>query len=225
MERLQWARFQIGAAFPADSILARWVAGLTMIANDLIHTNVTLINTLDSGNAAESSDATFYFWLACAQYREAAEFLRQKEPPEVASFVAQLSPETLRHRAEILPSFTPFPGSFVDTVLRPLRNRLFHYPKASSEELRSALAAASLQVSGVRVMGEEKVGNVRGVFADEVRARLLGGYLHATDAEREIRETMKSISGLMSSLIAFAHGCLTEYLIQLPPGLVTVDSE
>jgi hypothetical protein len=186
------------------------------------------MDALDSGNPAESSDATYYFWLACAQYREAAEFLRKRKPPEVAAFMAQLPPDVQQHWAKVAPSFTPYEGSFVDKVLRPLRNKLFHYPEPGSKEMERALRAASQHISGVRVVGEEKLGNVRGVFADEVRARLLGEYLHGANDEDEdeelgLRETMRKISRLMSSLIAFAHGSLAEYLVQLPPGVVTLD--
>jgi hypothetical protein len=221
--REQWARFEMSAAFPANSTLAGWIAGITMIANDLIHSNVILVNAMDSQDAAISSDSIYYFWLSCAQYREAADFLRESSRiPEVSSFVGQLSPDAHQRLTEITASFTPWDGSIVNTVMRPLRNKLFHYPKPDSQVWRKALEGVAAQRSGVRIIGEEKIGNVRAVFADEIRAQLLGDYLGTND-HAQLRETIAQISKLVSCLVAFAHEALTTYLLQLPPGVVTAE--
>jgi len=179
----QWATFRFGDAFPADSVIARWVAGMTLIANDLLQVNLGVIEASDVV-VDQSSEAVYLFWLACAHYREAAHFMQKgSELPEVQASIAQLPEQTREHWAAIQESFEPWEGSFVQGRLKPLRDDFFHYPKPTDQKWGGMLARVADRRSGVRVRGSEIVGNVRGVFADDLRAELLSQYIGVTPDE------------------------------------------
>ena len=198
----RWATFEIGEVFPAHSLLSRWIAGLSLIANDLVLINVQLLQAIDA-DADESPEAVFYFWLACAHFREAAKFLGSSTSDQtIRQFIARLPRATLRQWRSVRKSFDPWPGSFVQRALKPLRDHIFHYPPPTDKDWERILAGVSDKTSGVRVLGEETIGNTRGVFADEIRAEMLGVYLGQN--HEEIGESMRLLSQLIGSTVFFA---------------------
>lgn len=218
----KWAKFTMGAAFPADSMLARWIAGLATIANDLTQTNVALIEAFESSGASLCPEGVFGFWVTCAQYREAAKFLHAGwQNPDVVEFTGGLPREVRDDWNRIRRSFDPWGGSFVETVMKPLRDRLFHYPAPGAAEWEPVLRDLASHESGVRVRGAGELRGVRNVFADEVRVGLLSAYLGSDPAE--MGNSVAEVSNLVQGLVSFAHECMMAYLAQFPDGVVRIE--
>jgi hypothetical protein len=216
----RWATFRFGDAFPADSVTARWAAGMTLIANDLLQVNLGVVEASDAADD-QSSQALYLFWLACAHYREAAHFMQKgSQVPEIRESIARLPEQTREHWAAIQKSFEPWEGSLIQTMLKPLRDNFFHYPKPTDQKWGPILTRVADRRSGVRVRGSETVGSVRGVFADDLRAELLSQYMGVTPDE--LGGTMRVLADLIGKTVLFAHEVLVQHLQSLPDEMVQI---
>src|SRR4051794_34556137 len=94
-------RFKIGAAFPADEPVARYVTGLAMICNDWLRFMGDFAILAEASRAEGNDEAAArhvaIFRLQAALLHEAARFATtgQRKFPEIARFVDQLD-ETAR---------------------------------------------------------------------------------------------------------------------------------
>lgn len=218
----RWVRFRLGVAFPADSTLARWVAWLSLVADDLTHANVVLARELASSSSRPSPEGVFYFWLACAQFREAAKLLQDGyECPQVREFIVQLPVDARQRWEQVRASFEPWDGSFVKRVMKPIRDGLFHYPLASGQEARRILDGLAPLDTGVRHGAQEQIADIRCVFADELRTALLSSHLGGD--LQEIGQEVAQVADLMTALIGFARDVLGAYLVMLPDGALRLD--
>jgi hypothetical protein len=171
---MQWCRFRIGDVFPAGSALAKWIAGLTLIANDILQAHAAMQREFKGG--PESPEGLFYFWLTCAQFREAAKVLADGiEDPEIAAFIDTLEADDQQMLQLVKPAFEPFAGSFFATIAKPLRDQFFHYPKPRDREWDSILGQMSDMESGIRVGGNMQVSEVRGNAVHLSTAKVTGG--------------------------------------------------
>lgn len=219
----RWIRFKIGSAFPANSSLSHWISGLTMASNDLNQTHKAYLEKNNASGNQPSPEALFYFGLACAQFREAAKFLcKGSQSIEVQEFNKTLPVETINHWKKLKKSYEPWKGSFVESVARPIRDQFFHYPEPTSPEWESALENLAPEDSGVCARNELLVGNVRGVFADDLRAYFISTCL-GTD-KGKVRDSVAQIAHLTSTLVNFAQQSLISYLKKLPKGVIRFDN-
>jgi hypothetical protein len=216
----RWCRFRMGDAFPSGSVVSHWVAGLATIANDLLASNVVLVDADEKGNL--SPEDIHHFYLACGHYREAAKFIADGlMVSSIQAFNASLPAEAQSHLLSIRSSIEPWKGSFVDTVLRPARDRLFHYPTPASSEWTTALAELADVETGVRTFPDQRTRDIRAAFADEIRATLvLSAFGHNPQA---IGAAFRNLSQLMGAMVRFAHEALAAYLMRLPPDVLQID--
>lgn len=217
-----WCRFRIGQAFPSGSPVARWITGLTLIGNDLVHTISALADEYSKPGEQLSPEGVYYFAVAAAQLREAVKFLKNgASSADVSAFISALPLEVQERWSLIYHSFEPWDGSFAKTVLVPLRNVLFHYPPATSSEWDGVLSRLADHESGIRAQGQQRLRDVRGIFADELRGEWVKQALGASDAE--VKEAARRIIDVTTVLMWFAHESLATYLLGLPPGNLRVD--
>jgi hypothetical protein len=210
-ESFFWVRFTIGDVFPADSPLAVWVAGLAMIANDLLLVKEPLLPGPGEFEAAR----VHTFWLVCAQYREAARFVASGlDEPYVKRFNRGLDSEVQSLLRRVRASFDPWEGSFVQRVAKPIRDRLFHYPSVGARDWRDVLTAHASTPSGVEFRGSRRIRDTHAVFADDLRASLLAESLGLSSPE--IAESMSELADLVGMLVRIAHQSLGAFLEQVP---------
>jgi predicted DNA binding CopG/RHH family protein len=212
-----WVTFAIGDVFPADSPLSAWIAGLSTIANDLLFVHEPLLSESEEAESAR----VYSFWLVCAQYREAARFIASGlKEASVISFNEQLDAEVNEMLEHLRRSFDPWEGSFVQTVAKPIRDRLFHYPNVGDPEWKGILSAHSNTRSGISFRGSRRVKDTRSLFADDLRAALLSHYLGMSEAE--MGESMAELASLVGLLARVSHQSLGAYLQSVPPKSVRV---
>lgn len=216
----RWIRFTIGEAFPRKSLLAVWVAGLATVANDLATASDPIFRV--ERNVDKQADHTYFFWLTCAQYREAAKFVASGlDEEEIARFNRQLPPDTKELLQFVRGSFEPWENSFVETVLKPIRDHLFHYPKVRSREWKEVLEAHSQTSSSVRLEGAGRIRDTRGFFADDIRASLLSH--HLGNGPEDWSEAMDYLASLVGALVRYSHEVLAHYLVGLPKESVRIE--
>ena len=170
-------RFRIGDVFPADDIVARFLTGLALSANDLIRVQSYVVR--------EQDGAKQLFLLrqnACYVWGTAL-FVRDGRRLElVESFVASLS-ETARDHLDRATEGILSPGqSDFGRDLAFIRNHAFHYPELHPERLdRDALHSALTGVANEESsISGAVVEDFRFDFADAVAVRLLsrdGGFV------------------------------------------------
>jgi hypothetical protein len=196
------AHFRIGDVLPADDLVAQFLTGLAIIINDvtLVAAHMVAIHDKPEG---DSGINTYYLYLTCAYYREAAKYLDEMiDVPEVAQFLARLSSEGTENLDALRDSFRPWPGSFVKMKLEPVRNLVFHYTPFRPKELVPHLAAASELESWIE-LGSGTYAETRYAFADEV----LTNYVTAIwgNSVDELTELMERMRDLVLALTYFGH--------------------
>ncbi|WP_221239690.1 hypothetical protein [Longimicrobium terrae] len=217
---IRWIRFRIGDAFPAGSALGKWIAGLTLMANDILQSFDAMQREFAEG--PDSPEGLFYFWLTCAQFREGAKLLSGGlEDSEIKKFIDTMDASDQSMLALIRPAFEPFAGSFVERIAKPIRDEFFHYPKPGSQRWDEVLSQMADLESGLRFRADLNPASTRGVFADELRTLYLIQYMGvSTD---EIADVMRRLADYVGPMVRFAHGCLGSYIGRLPEGVVTHD--
>jgi len=211
-------RFKMGEAFPADSVLGKWMVLLSVLLNDLILANEHLVEALDRSGSSPSPEGVYFFRLTCSHFREAAKFLDcAHRQPQVKAFLEVLNSDARRDHDFVRSTFSPWQGSFVETTVKPIRDTFFHYPALGSIELKAALCELAMRETEVLLKGT-RIHDVRAVFADEVGVRLALGHL-GDDAN--IRVAIDRLTEVTTALLRFMDAALTEYFSRLPCGAVT----
>ena len=143
--------FRIGDAFPHEDVVSQFLTGLCMVVNDVTLT-MRQMHRIHDTREGQSGVNTYYLYLTCAYYREAAHFLELGlKNAEVTSFLADLSPDNRDHLATVTNSFTPWNGSFVKDKLKPIRDVVFHYKPLSLDRMRPYLESASAEESHIEL--------------------------------------------------------------------------
>jgi hypothetical protein len=212
-------RFRMGAAFPADSPLARFIVAVAQAMNDTSLANELFVE------ADRDFTSTYFFNLASSHLYEAAETFRQahKEWEEIRDFVASLEEEHQEDFARIMALAdpdSPWPGK----RLNELRNSFFHYlrlDRAATEAGRLPLQRSLAEVADEegRVIVEDggPLNGIRALFADEVLVVTV-----ALDWEDgEVESLIGSFAEYQAALSRFAQGALGRYLRSLPVEVVT----
>jgi len=219
----KWIKFHFRSAFPASSILSHWISGLTMASNDLNQAHKDYREKANSSGNQPSPEALFYFGLACAQYRETAKFLcKGGQSIKVQEFNKTLPVETINQWEELKKSYEPWKGSFVESVAKPVRDLFFHYPEPTSPKWKSALENLASEESGVCLKNEMRVGDFRGIFADDLRAYFISTCLGT--GKDKVNDSVTQVAHLTNTLVNFAQQSLGTYLQKLPKGVTRVDN-
>ena len=211
--------FRIGDVFPHEDVVSQFLTGLCMVVNDVTLT-MRHMDGIRETPEGQSGVNTYYLYLTCAYYREAAHFLKLGlNNAEVASFLDDLSPEGRVHLETVKDSFTPWEGSFVRDVLRPVRNVVFHYTPMSVGRMRPYLESASDEISRIE-MGEGTYLETRYEFADAVFEKYVLDVWG--QSESELADTMTRIVTLVLALMYFAHEAVTARLVD-PDAFEVID--
>ena len=201
--------FRIGDVFPHEDVVSQFLTGLCMVVNDVTLTMRQMDRIRDT-REGQSGVNTYYLYLTCAYYREAAHFLELGlKNAEVTSFLADLSPDGRDHLKTVTDSFTPWNGSFVKDKLKPIRNVVFHYKPLSLDRMRPYLKSASGEESHIE-LGQGTYLETRYEFADAVFVKYVLDVWGRS--ESELRDIMKQVVTLVLALMYFAHEAVTARL-------------
>ena len=212
--------FRLGDAFPAEDPLARWFVGLSAVVNDLILAGSRMEAEMSKARRSEpSSEGIYFFRLVASHYREAVKFIEDADSlPEVRAFIASLPQGLQNQYSSVLTTFQPFHGSFVERVLKPLRDKLFHYPLVNSQELINATGKVKELRTGAELRGS-RIADFRASFADDVML-CLSGEIFSQEREK-LGQCIRTTHNALQDLVLFYNGALQEYFKRLGPHVVT----
>lgn len=220
--RHEW-RFQIGAAFPSASPLARFVVAVAAALNDNLLSNTCFVQ------AEKPYERIYFFNLASSHLYEAAESIRHahREWQEVRDFVAALDAERreeFERIAALAAPDAPWPGS----RLKEIRNSFFHYLRldraatdASQLPLARGLASAADEEGLLVIEPGAPLGGIRALFADEVLVKTIVDDWEDGETER----LFGALANLQADLNRFAQGVLGRYLNEQSDGVVIYTEE
>lgn len=211
------ARFRIGAAFPADDPIARFVTVLAMVSNDHIRA-VHALDAAGSDSADDRARRTWLFrWLTAAHF-EAIDFIantRRSYKREVDALLA--APGARDALTAVLAANDPKSEKYLGDWLKRHRNVMFHYPKVhpdaaanNREEIQQALRDAA-DLDGEIVNGDVLAQNLF-LFADEVVVQWM---------PKEPEIVLGRLASASLDLVQFAQITMREYLRRLPDGVLT----
>lgn len=210
-----WVEFKIGNAFPKDDIVARYVVGLSIILNDqaLAYNRNVQLSKPEYENI-KGGERFYFFRLAASQYREAAKFIDDAySNQEIVDFIEGL-PNVVQDMYEtVRVTFSPFKGSWVERITKPIRDSFFHYPTIDSEELGKAMENLAEYQSGVEYEENVDLGH-RMIYADDVMANITGEYM------KDLEKDMADIADAVGNLVNYAEGAITIYMERLPEGTI-----
>jgi hypothetical protein len=218
----EW-RFQIGAAFPADSPLARFVVAVGGVLNDNVLSNSLFVKS------EEPFEHIYFFNLASSHLYEAAEIFRQarREWVEVHDFVSGLEEER-RDEFERVAALAAPDADWPGSRLKEIRNSFFHYlrlDRAAAEAGHLALSRgleAAADLEGILVSDPRgPLSGIRALFADEVAIKTIS---HDFD-DGEFERLATALANLQGDLTRFAQGAVGRYLRELPDGVVSYDAK
>ena len=214
----RWIHFTFGDAFPESSPLPNWVAGLALVSNDLVHTNDHLLSLYERTDGDHSPEISYYFWLTCSHFREAAKLLGDAlDQDEISEFVAGLSKTAKKRLSEVRETFEPWEGSFVKRVAGPLRNSFFHYPKPDDPDWDGVWLLLKERAGGLRTRGPS-VRKTRWVFADDIRVNLM--LRHLGGGMDEVSDSVGILGHAIGNLAVFTQEVVVAYLNERPEGTV-----
>lgn len=214
----EW-RFQIGAALPSDSPLARFVVAVGAALNDNLLSNTLFVQ------AEKPVERIYFFNLASSHLYEAAESIRRshREWPEVREFIAALDAERREEFVRIAALADPDPP-WPGRRLKEIRNSFFHYLRldraaadAGQLPLARGLASAADEEGILLIEPEAPLSGIRALFADEVLVKTIADDWEEGETER----LFGSLANLQADLNRFAQAVLGRYLNNQPDGVVT----
>jgi hypothetical protein len=193
--------------FPADDLLSEWTATLALAFNDLSLVHARMEE--DHGTPHK-----YFYWLrlAIAHFYEGAKFLDETSTiPEVAAFVAQLSPEARgqfeacmsRYRERATPTFR-------------LRNQVaFHYPRLApgrtNRPVRKVLESLAPEIGQFDSGGTGKIRDARMLFADDVTSEF---FVQASGGHEALAAVHSDIEAGIGSFMKFTNAALDAWFFQ-----------
>ncbi|MHB8659997.1 MAG: hypothetical protein ACYC91_19065 [Solirubrobacteraceae bacterium] len=215
-------RFKIGDGFPARDPVARFIAGLAMISNDLLRGLEDMLR-LEGDTPEEIGRRASLFRRQAAAVQEAATFIDdgRRMFPEVSSFINGLDGNARAVCEHVIGAVDVKSPQYLGKWLGDHRNVTHHYPKMHpaaaqrhEEEMSNALADAA-DIDSTIDSGK-RFGDARFRFADEVGVQLLPP-LDAPSWMEQLRDTSMALAN-------FAQRAAQAYLEARPDGTFTVDS-
>jgi hypothetical protein len=196
----------MGDAFPADDVLAEWVATLSLAFNDL-----ALVATRAEEDA--NTPFKFFYWtrLLISHFAEVGLYLHEtKDVAEVKGFVDSLS-ETVRKNYES--ALAAFEARQAE--LHGIRSHVFHYPELrvvsgkKKKRLMQRVLAAHADSTTLVKLG--KVKDARLLFADDIAAEV---FQVMTGGDEKFEEVHGEISSATTPLTRFMNAAIEEYLVR-----------
>jgi hypothetical protein len=201
----QEAVFKMKSMFDPKDELAQWILKIAMSRNDFLYVHNRLLELNDNGSN-HSGESLYFFRLACSHYREAVYFLsKYKNKRNVLRFLSRMDKEFIEDYETLIDSCEPWKGSFVERVMLPIRNNLFHYSTDNFDEIYSEFEDF---FSRVIITGKTR-SHIDLVFADELAIKLSLGEIE----QEEFKELLTYISRLFVSFIRFTDHAINMYLI------------
>jgi len=214
------AKFRIGDVFPAEDRVAQFLVGLCMAMNDVTLVFQQMDRLSDTPRAA-SRENTYYMYLACAYYREAAYFLELGlADGEVTAFLDGLSGHGKAELERVRASFSPWEGSYVATRLKPIRDVLFHYKPWALERIEPYLRRAAHDLSAIEMGGGRYVDH-RYEFADAVFEEFVQEVWG--HSEQDLTVVMKELVDLVLAFTHFVHEAVTLRLGAVAKGVIELE--
>lgn len=211
--------FKVGDVFPGDDPVARWVAGLIIISNDLAraHRRLYEIHQLEDEEAKQHSP--YWVMLGVSHLREAVKFLHPDtcallETPQVEAFIGDLPHDAKALLDEIVGEIQPWNESWLFRFGKPLRDRLFHYagegPDGTdyTEEIGAALDAMKDFERGIEFEGRNI--DWHWMLGEEIRINWIaqGGEVAKTDYAELVDDSVE----LAGRIVKFAGHAITAHL-------------
>ena len=211
--------FRIGDVFPPDDAVSQFLTGLCLVVNDvmLVTRHMDRIYETPEGRSRVN---TYYLYLTCAYYREAAHFLQMGfDNEEVEEFLRLLTPAGQGHLNTVRSSFTPWEDSFVERNLKPIRDVVFHYKTLPLNVIGRLLGKASDDASSIEMGGGSYL-EKRYEFADAVFEELVLDVWGRS--VEELTAVLEETARLVFALTYFAHEALALHLDQVEPKVFEV---
>ena len=209
--------FKIGACFPVDDPVARFLTILGMMSNDLLRLVSWLIDDEQGEENDRAGERVFSFRLQASAFFEASKFMRESVPrwPEINQFIAGLPDEAREQLQRVAGSTDPSSGEYVGEWIEKHRNVTFHYSEmhperaaAGKEEISVALAGAADILSEIE-LGEILI-SMRFPLADQVAVQWLPEGEHAACTLDLLRERV-------FDLVGFTQHAIYTYVSRLDP--------
>lgn len=196
--------FKLKSMFEPNDVLARWIIKLSMMRNDLFYVRKSLIPYFLEDEPMHDGFLTYNFRQCASHYKEAVKFIYNYSENEVIkAFLKRLPDEAIKNYSQVLDSCTPWTGSFVHSIVMPIRDNFYHYTdktfKKDYEELADIFT---------RMIVEGKNGaDIDLVFADEISMNVIFG----NKSEKEISDIVMKLSDYMVALIKFVDQAIAAY--------------
>jgi hypothetical protein len=193
--------FSMGEVLPPDSILAEWLATLSMAFNDLalIHQQM---------EADHGTPHRFFYWLriGIAHFSEAVEYLAEtRDIEEVAAFIASLAREAQESCQLCIALYRER-----EAEIQQIRNlTAFHYAELNPKKKNRLVAGALRELGSERgVFKRGTIRDARLLYADDVAATL---FLRSTPSWKNVGEIHRDISAGINAFMRFANPAVTAY--------------
>lgn len=202
--------FRIGDVFPESDPVARFVAGIAMMANDWGRLFRLLAELRD--DELGTGTRLLLYRLQLSFHVEAVKFLRDSErqyPEEIARFLESLPDEASELHRKLTDE-----SSLTSLGAGPVRNQSFHYPRVhrvrygrGNEEMAQLLSEAA-DLEGKVEVSADNADLVEYGFADEIIVQLLP----SNDEGRTDEDAVTAYRERALDLRRFAQLAVTHYL-------------
>jgi hypothetical protein len=207
-------RFRFEQVFPADDVLAEWVATLALAFNDL-----SLVRGPRGWDQESKHRWLYLFRLGIAHFREAAKYLRETTKiPAIGEFIDSLPDEVREHHRKCLECYDKH-----EEVIERIRHEAgFHYPELEIREGQRRKRTMQLVLDALRdncgeIVGET-IGDAELLFADDVASALVGRALSGELTPNNVedlnvpRQVSIEIEEGIGAFVQFVDGVLSRYL-------------
>ncbi len=209
----EWINFPFKSFIDADPYIANWIIAIAQIGNDIQSANNPLLELIGEPYHP-APEVTYYLTLLCSHIREASKFYEATtSDTKIYEYIKSQDAEIFQRFESILTSFNPWKNSFVQQVIKTLRDIFFHYPSHDEIEDSGVLNVLSSSFGEIRMKGNG-FGNTRFVFADDFRINQQDHII--TSAGYTFDAVIDKIAELAVDHIEFSHAIVMEFILSLP---------
>lgn len=198
--------FRFGDVFDAAEPVDRWLVSLSLGLNDLVASNVQLMEASEDDSAVPEHERVYLARLVGAQVWEIIKLIKDAgEDPGVSGFLDALPGDAQDQRCQLLDALDD--GNFRGTLAGG-RDHFFHYPEIGSRKMTRAMKALADVRLGARI--GDNLATTRLHYADKVAEELF--FPGAEDRLEELRAFLETLSGLVVTLTDFIQRALWAHL-------------
>jgi hypothetical protein len=215
--------FEIGAAFPAEDPVARFITVLAMMSNDWLR-ETKLTGDLEDYYEDAEGLRLMSFRQQASMYHEAAKFIASARRQFVAirRFIASLDADAQEALEQVVGGLNARSAHYLGKWIKDHRNVTFHYPELNAdaaahdnEQVAKALRKAR-KIAGT-ISSDDTFGSVRFGFADEVVVQWL------PDVDNDAKDRITELRMAVEALGRFVQQAAQAYLESRPEGTFTVE--